>query len=463
MGNVFFKSTKKREDKTESNRYMDQMKGLYNESIVISDQLVAAVDEVDQAMEQLSVIADKTQIQEQSLRHSSKLATSKIIEAFSSLQEVSAATDQINNASYHLNDQSKGTKQIALDMQTSLGETETVMGHLKHNNSNMTNHIEDLIKHTSKIYEMNILIQEIVSQTSLLALNASIEAAHAGEYGRGFSVVASEIRRLAEQSSDTVKQSTELVNEIEKGVQLVINAVEQERSAVDRGVAEMSTNKERMDSIVNRIIEVDQLAHDMKQSSINQTEQTNHVIERLQEAVELVNGTLVAVEDTLQMNTQQRKQIHKLERISHNMGKSSKDLKSAIDLVEFELMNKVANTNAEEIVQWLRQAATDSTITSVDPIIHDASLRALMKSKPEIEAIWSNYADGSFIVSIPDAGLLNAKGREWWKRAMHGESFHSSYYVSSITKQLCQTISVPIFGENDIIVGVLGVDLAIRS
>lgn len=463
MASVFSWNSKKREDSVESSRYVEQMKGLYNESIVISDQLVAAVDEVDQAMGQLSDIADKTQVQEQSLRNSSKLATSKIEQAFSSLQQVSAAAEQINHASYHLNEQSEGTKQVAVQLLQSLGETEQVMQQLKHSNANMTKHINELITHTSKIYEMNQLIQAIVSQTSLLALNASIEAAHAGEYGRGFAVVANEIRRLADQSNDAVKQSSELVSEIDRGVQLVISAVEEERASVDLGVQEMGKNKERMDTITSRIIEVNELVNNMKQSSISQTEETNHVTSRLEEAVDYVNGTLVAVEDTLEMNTMQRKQIQKLDRISKNMGKSSNDLRSAIDLVEFDLFNKVANTNAEEIVQWLRHAAKDATITSLDQIIHDASLRSLLKSKPEVEAIWSNLADGSFIVSIPDAGLLNAKGREWWKRAMHGESFQSNYYVSAITKQLCQTISVPIHSEDGNIVGVLGVDLSIKS
>ena len=62
----------------------------------------------------------------------------------------------------------------------------------------------DLIEQTSKINEINDFIQEIVSQTSLLALNASIEAAHAGEFGRGFAVVAQQIKKLAEQSHEAV-------------------------------------------------------------------------------------------------------------------------------------------------------------------------------------------------------------------------------------------------------------------
>ncbi|MFC6334679.1 methyl-accepting chemotaxis protein [Paenibacillus septentrionalis] len=458
-----FSSAKKRETAQESSRYVDQMKGLYNESIVISDQLVAAVDEVDQTMVQLSTIADQTQQQEQTLTNCSMQATSKINEAFSSLQEVTAASDQISSASMHLTEQSAGTKQVTLEMQQSLTETEQLMKHLKQNNLEMTKQIEHLIEQTSKIYEMNNLIQQIVSQTSLLALNASIEAAHAGEYGRGFAVVAQEIRRLADQSNDTVKQSTELVTQIERGVKLVTDAVEQERSTVERSVEEMGMNRERMDLITERIVEVDQLVNEMKESSANQTEQTAYVTERLQEAVEYVNETLTAVQDTVNMNESQRNQITKLDRIRSNMGKASNDLKKAISLVEIDVVSKVTNSSTEAIMSWLTAAAQTRAIRSLDPSIHREELKALLNKQSEVEAIWSNYADGSFIVSIPDAGLLNAKNREWWQRARSGDSFKSSYYVSAITKQLCQTLSVPIYNEENVIVGVLGIDLTIKN
>jgi len=460
MLNVFSLS-KKRDTRQDS--YVDQMKGLYNESIVISDQLIAAVDEVDQAMVQLSIINDQSQQQEVTLKNCSKQTTSKITEAFSSIQEVSAAADQINYAAMHLTNQSSVTKQVTLDLQQSLTETESRMQQLKESNYEMTLQIENLIEHTSKIYEMNKLIQQIVSQTSLLALNASIEAAHAGEYGKGFAVVAHEIRRLADQSNETVKQSSEFVAQIEQGVKLVTDAVSQERRSVELGVEEMGMNCERMSIIAGRIVEVDKLVQNMKVSSESQTVQTSNVTTRLQEAVEYVNETLLAVDDTVTMNEIQRAQIAKLDRIRNNMGKASNDLKQAIEFVELDVVTKATHSNTEVMVQWLTGLANSSTNASFDPKVHFKELSAILNSQPEVEAIWSNSADGSFIVSIPDAGLLNAKGREWWKRAMNGESYQSNYYVSAITKQLCQTISVPIYSTDDNVVGVIGIDLTIRS
>ena len=88
--------------------------------------------------------------------------------------------------------------------------------------------------------------------------------------------------------------------------------------------------------------------------------------------------------------------------------------------------------------------AVDAHFISMEESYHESKLSSMLISKVDVEAIWSNRIDGSFIFSLPEAGLLNAKGRDWWKKAMTGQVFQSEVYVSAITKQHCVTVSVPI-------------------
>lgn len=440
-----------------------RMSMLMNESVVLSDQLNAAVDEVDASIEHLTTIADSSAVHEKTLRTRSEQAMIKMEEAFAALQEVASAAEQISGASTHLQAKSKETKDIVLDVCRSLTNTDQVMNDLHTHNKAMEQRIHQLIQQTSHINEINHFIQEIVSQTSLLALNASIEAAHAGEYGRGFAVVAQQIKKLAEQSHEAVTRSSHMVEQIETGVKLVVESVAIERAAVDRGVAEMTVNKERMDLIFSHIHEVNELVDQTHESSTQQTEHMSGTTDMLKEVVDSFSETLVSVDHTLTMTDKQREQIGKLNRIGRNLHKSSSELTKAIDQVGAKRIDKdAAKVNAAEALEWLQRAAAHKEFLTVDSHEHQRKLTELLRSRGDIEAIWSNKEDGSFIFSLPEAGLLNAKGREWWKRGMSGQSFQSEVYISAITKQPCVTLAVPLKSEGGSVIGVIGADISIR-
>lgn len=448
---------------TENSEEQVRISRLVNESVVISDQLTAVVEEVDQAVGQLTHIADQSVLQEDVLRKNSLLAMERIEEAFSAIQEVASAAEHIESTSVALNVKSKEATDTVLDVCKSLLETDQVMNTLKTNNGMMEHHINELIEHVSKINVMNRIIEDIVSQTSLLALNATIEAAHAGEYGRGFTVVAQEIKKLAEQSHAAVMQSTAMVDGIGRSVRFVVDAVDLEKHSVERGVAEMSANKKRMDIVFSSIQQVDSLVQVTSQSSKQQTAYMSNATNMLKDVVETVNKTLQSVDVTLQMTERQREQISKLNLISANMQRSSADLTSTIEQVGGRKRDSIHESiNVQSIQQWLSEAVAQAELTTFDVSNHERSLTRLLQSRSDIEAIWSNRSDGSFVFSLPEAGLVNAKGREWWQRAMRGEAFQSEVYVSAITKRSCLTISIPIRGESGII-GVVGADISLHK
>jgi methyl-accepting chemotaxis protein len=439
----------------------DALRHMIEEAVVISDRLQAAVSEVDSSMGQLDAIATRSALQEEKLLVHSKTAMYRLEEAFSSLQEVAAASQEIRGVTEELTLHSKQTKEVVVEASRSLNHTDEVMGELSRNHSTMEDRVNGLIEQASKIGEINELIQEIVTQTSLLALNAAIEAAHAGEYGRGFSIVAQEIRKLAEQSGEAIKRSTNIVHHVEDGIRQVVSSVEQEKQSVSLGLAEMNKTKEKMDIIFNSFLKVDKHVRKTLECAVEQNERTTTTNRLLEDVVESVGQTMNSVDDTLAQHKRQRMEINNLGRVSEQLKESADELVVAVQQAGGRVWEGAVAADTTRWTDLLRTLVSDPSLAGLDEGAHREVLGGWLKRTAGMEAVWSNRSDGSFVFSAPEAGLLNARGREWWKEAMDGQTFVSEVYLSAITKKPCVTVSMPLRRMDGTSYGVIGIDIAI--
>lgn len=116
--------------------------------------------------------------------------------------------------------------------------------------------VKSLDEMTVKITELVIVIQEVAEQTNLLALNAAIEAARAGEHGKGFAVVADEVRKLAEQVSLSINDITTTTTAIQEESSAAVSALEEGYQAVNEGSIQIKTTGEtikNLNGIINRM------------------------------------------------------------------------------------------------------------------------------------------------------------------------------------------------------------------
>jgi twitching motility protein PilJ len=149
-----------------------------------------------------------------------------------------------------------------------------------------TRKVKRLAESSQEISKIVALISQIASRTNLLALNASIEAARAGEAGRGFAIVADEVRQLADRVAKALKEIEQIVRQIQNETGSVMTAMEEGTQQVIQGTNLAEQAKKSLDDIVQVSNRIDTLVRSITADTVQQTETSRQVASVVQ-SVEL--------------------------------------------------------------------------------------------------------------------------------------------------------------------------------
>ena len=184
-----------------------------------------------------------------------------------SIQDLDTAVAEIASRSQEAAKEAEQAGSTALSGIDVARESLDSMARIHSHVSGATTRVQHLAESTQQVGSIVAVIREIADQTNLLALNAAIEAARAGEQGRGFAVVADEVRKLAEKTSEATNQIGQMITTIQGETQLVIEAIADSMQEAQRDVDHARHSGEALQRIVDVIQQVVQQVGEIAQAT----------------------------------------------------------------------------------------------------------------------------------------------------------------------------------------------------
>ncbi|ANJ57936.1 Methyl-accepting chemotaxis protein McpG [Pseudomonas fluorescens] len=268
------------------------------------ERIHGSIREVSSATGQVNEVALRVVAASNSSMFNSDQQASRTNSVAAAINQLGAAAQEIARNAAQASSQASDARSLAEDGQQVVERSIAAMNKLSSMLSASSTNIESLNSKTVNIGQILEVITSISQQTNLLALNAAIEAARAGEAGRGFAVVADEVRNLAHRTQESAQQVQTMIEELQVGARESVSTMSDSQRHSQDSVEIANLAGERLNSVTLRIGEID----GMNQSVATATEEQTAVVESInvditeintlnQEGVENLQSTLRACAD----------------------------------------------------------------------------------------------------------------------------------------------------------------------
>jgi methyl-accepting chemotaxis protein len=229
------------------------LRGLIWQVSQAAEQVAASAEELTANAEQQAFITNEVAKAIQGVVEGTEKQSDALTETSSVIEQMSASMQEVSASSTEVANKSDSTSKAANEGQSVVETSVQQMDRIGNVTRDVQTAIHELAVGSKRIGEITDVISSIAAQTNLLALNAAIEAARAGEHGKGFAVVADEVRKLAEQSAEATHQINELINENQKNIDKAVEAMQANVKDVDAGIGFVKTAGQTFEEIAASI------------------------------------------------------------------------------------------------------------------------------------------------------------------------------------------------------------------
>ncbi len=308
----------------------DSLKELITEINTNSSLLASTAEEISASSEEISTASNEISDSIVEISKGTTMQSSKTEDVAKAMFDMTEAVQEVASNSQKAADNAKESNQLISSLGTITEDLLHKMGNIKASSSESAEAIMELDSKSKQIGEIVSLITTIADQTNLLALNAAIEAARAGEHGRGFAVVADEVRKLAENSGNAANQIADLIHEIQDGTN---NAV----TSMQHGTEEISNGAEALNeaaNVIQKVVEsgsiITTMVQDIAAAAQEQSASIQEISSSIDEVASITQESASGTENTTAAIEQQSTTMEELAQSAQVLSGMAENLMTTI-------------------------------------------------------------------------------------------------------------------------------------